>query len=99
MKIELAPKKNGGPAVPGKGYRIMLVDDHPVMREGLAQLINHESDFSVCGQYEDAAQAFAAIGRRRRIVTFVHQDAAEHVPNRGIIVHDQDAFSFQRAAG
>ena len=61
MKIELAPKKNGGPAAAGKGCKIMLVDDHPVMREGLAQLINHEPDLSVCGQYEDAAQAFEAI--------------------------------------
>jgi DNA-binding NarL/FixJ family response regulator len=61
MKIESAPKKNGSPAAAGKGHRIMLVDDHPVMREGLAQLINHEPDLSVCGQYEDAARAFEAI--------------------------------------
>jgi len=39
----------------------MLVDDHPVMREGLVQLISHERDLSICGQYEDAATAFAAI--------------------------------------
>jgi DNA-binding NarL/FixJ family response regulator len=61
MKNELMPKKNGSPAAAKKGHRIMLVDDHPVMREGLAQLINHEADLSVCGQYDDAAQAFAAI--------------------------------------
>jgi DNA-binding NarL/FixJ family response regulator len=39
----------------------MLVDDHPVMREGLAQMINHEADLTVCGQFEDGARAFAAI--------------------------------------
>jgi DNA-binding NarL/FixJ family response regulator len=39
----------------------MLLDDHPVMREGLAQLINHEQDLDVCGQFEDAAPAFEAI--------------------------------------
>lgn len=39
----------------------MLVDDHPVMRQGLVQLINQEPDLSICGQYEDAATAFAAI--------------------------------------
>ena len=61
MKIDLAQKKNGGPAAAGKGRKIMLVDDHPVMREGLAQLINHEPDLSICGQYEDAAKAFEAI--------------------------------------
>jgi len=61
MKSELSEKKNGGPSAGRKRHRIMLVDDHPVMREGLAQLINHEPDLSVCGQHEDAAQAFAAI--------------------------------------
>jgi DNA-binding NarL/FixJ family response regulator len=61
MKSELAPNKNGGPSAARKGHRILLVEDHPVMREGLAQLINHESDLSVCGQYDDAARAFAAI--------------------------------------
>jgi DNA-binding NarL/FixJ family response regulator len=61
MKNESAPKKNGNPAAARKGRGILLVDDHPVMREGLAQLINHAPDLSVCGQFEDAAQAFAAI--------------------------------------
>jgi DNA-binding NarL/FixJ family response regulator len=31
------------------------------MRQGLLQLINHEADMSICGQFEDAAAAFAAI--------------------------------------
>jgi len=61
MKSQLPPKKNGNPSAAGQGDRIMLVDDHPVMREGLAQLINHEPDMTICGQYEDAARAFAAI--------------------------------------
>ena len=43
--------------------KIMLVDDHPVMREGLSQLINHEGDLTVCGQFEDAARAFDATPR------------------------------------
>ncbi|HEY3862415.1 MAG TPA: response regulator transcription factor [Verrucomicrobiae bacterium] len=61
MKSELAPKKNGGPVDGRKRHKIMLVDDHPVMREGLAQLINGEPDLSVCGQFEDASQAFGAV--------------------------------------
>jgi DNA-binding NarL/FixJ family response regulator len=43
------------------GFKIMLVDDHPVMRNGLAQLIDHEADLKVCGQFDDAGMAFAAI--------------------------------------
>ncbi len=61
MKNALSQKKDGSPTVPDKRRKILLVDDHPVMREGLAQLINHEPDMVVCGQQEDAAKAFASI--------------------------------------
>jgi DNA-binding NarL/FixJ family response regulator len=61
MKNELSSKINGNPTSACKAQRVILVEDHPVMREGLAQLINHEPGLSICGQYEDAAQAFAAI--------------------------------------
>ena len=37
--------------------RIFIVDDHAVIREGLALLINNEKDFEVCGQAEDADSA------------------------------------------
>ncbi len=40
---------------------ILIVDDHPIVRQGLAQLINQESDLVVCGQAEDAHQAMQAI--------------------------------------
>ncbi|HEX4120260.1 MAG TPA: response regulator transcription factor [Verrucomicrobiae bacterium] len=43
------------------GFKIILVDDHPVMRNGLAQLIDQEGDLKVCGQFEDSGLAFAAI--------------------------------------
>ena len=42
-------------------HRIFLVDDHPVTREGLARLINHEPDLEVCGQAGTAARALPAI--------------------------------------
>jgi len=35
----------------------MLVDDHPIVRQGLAELINRESDMTVCGQAESGAAA------------------------------------------
>lgn len=41
--------------------RILIVDDHPVVREGLAKLINQETDMTVCGQAEDAHQAVKAM--------------------------------------
>lgn len=41
--------------------KIIIVDDHPIVRQGLADLINQEKDFIVCGQAEDAAGAMKAI--------------------------------------
>lgn len=41
--------------------RILLVDDHAVVRFGMAQLINRESDLMVCGEQEDASNALSAI--------------------------------------
>ena len=40
---------------------LLLVDDHPIMRHGLAQLINAESDLEVCGQCGNAAEALQGI--------------------------------------
>jgi len=37
--------------------RIMIVDDHPIFRKGLAQLIGEESDMEVCGEAEDVPEA------------------------------------------
>ena len=45
--------------------RIFLVDDHPLVREGLSNLINQQDDLAVCGEAEDAAQALAGIGVAR----------------------------------
>jgi DNA-binding NarL/FixJ family response regulator len=41
--------------------RILLVDDHAVVRYGIAQLINRQSDMVVCGEEEDASHALSAI--------------------------------------
>jgi len=42
--------------------RILIVDDHPMMRQGLAQLIGAESDLAVCGEEENAEHALDGIG-------------------------------------
>jgi DNA-binding NarL/FixJ family response regulator len=41
--------------------RILLVDDHPLMREGLRGTINREPDMMVCGEAENALQAVEAV--------------------------------------
>ena len=44
--------------------KILIVDDHSIVRRGLIQLINQEPDFVVCGQAENAMEALAAIKER-----------------------------------
>ena len=41
--------------------RILIVDDHPLFREGLRQMIDHEADLTVCGEAPDAESALEAI--------------------------------------
>lgn len=45
--------------------RILIVDDHPMMRQGLAQLIDNESDLSVCGEADTAGQALNIVGPQK----------------------------------
>ena len=41
--------------IPAK--RVLIVDDHPMMRTGLAQLIENEADLKVCADADNARQA------------------------------------------
>ena len=48
-----------------KKATVLLVDDHPIVRQGLTQLINQEPDLGVCGHAEDAKSALHAIATCR----------------------------------
>jgi DNA-binding NarL/FixJ family response regulator len=41
--------------------RVLVIDDHPIFRQGIAELINHENDIEVCGEAETMQQALAAM--------------------------------------
>lgn len=41
--------------------RVLIVDDHPIVRRGLVQVIEQEPDLEVCGEAEDADSAVAAM--------------------------------------
>jgi DNA-binding NarL/FixJ family response regulator len=92
----------------GARHRVFIVDDHPLVREGLANLINQQNDLVVCGQAEDAAQALAGIGASRAELALIDislktasglelvKDLKVHHPNVALIVlsmHDEMLYA------
>lgn len=64
MKTRAPASRNSPAPVPAKAgnrRRILLVDDHPFMRAGLAQLIDRQPDMIVCGEAGNPAEAFTAV--------------------------------------
>lgn len=49
------------PKAKEKKTRIFIVDDHQVLRQGLAQLISHEDDLMIIGEAGNAADAMLSI--------------------------------------
>ena len=45
--------------------RVFLVDDHPLVREWLANVINQQWDLMVCGESEGRENCLAAIGKKK----------------------------------
>ncbi len=41
--------------------RVFIVDDHPLLRKGLGELINQQLDMIVCGEADDAPEALKAV--------------------------------------
>ena len=54
-----------------KKYRILVVDDHPIVRRGLRELVADEADLEICGEAEDVTQALQQIGAARPDVVIV----------------------------
>ncbi len=63
MSSKRDPDERGSNCVATTKRTVLLVDDHPVVREGLSMRINRESDFTVCGTAQDGAEMMEAIAR------------------------------------
>ena len=59
---------NGTPA---RKNRVFVVDDHPIVRQGLSLLINRETDLAVCGEAEDAQTAIQSVAAIRPDIVIV----------------------------
>jgi len=44
-----------------KRAKIIIVDDHPIVRQGLAELINHQKDLEVCEEVSTSYEAIKAV--------------------------------------
>ncbi|MDD2706489.1 MAG: response regulator transcription factor [Verrucomicrobiae bacterium] len=88
--------------------RVLLVDDHPIVRHGIGQLINQESDLMVCGEAEDTQQAMSAIQNLRPDIVIVDislkrgsgidlvknvRDNYENLPTLVVSMHDESLYA------
>ena len=53
------------PRAPRNRTRVLLVDDHPLVRERLAEVINRETDLTVCGEAEDRHGAVELVNKKQ----------------------------------
>ena len=89
-------------------HRVLLVDDHPLLREGLRELLRPDTEFEVCGEAESIALATHALAELRPDIVVVDltlggEDgvqlvtyAAEHFPSVRILVlsmHDEALYA------
>src|SRR5947209_2745980 len=56
------PSPNPEPLPPGK-IGVLLVDDHSVLRQGMAAMIDEEPDLFVCGEAEGVSSALEVLKR------------------------------------
>lgn len=91
-----------------KRIRVLLVDDHPVVRQGLRLLIEREKDLTVCGEAEDAPTALRLIQERKPDLVVVDislkggngldllKDLRATVPTLPVLVlsiHDENVYA------
>jgi len=107
-------KPAGGAAAGGvapskkRARRVLIVDDHPIVRQGLRRLIDQEDDLSVCGEAETVRDARTAIKDLNPDAIIVDislkqgdgielvRDARAHYPTLPILVlsmHDETIYA------
>lgn len=115
MTIQQTTWKPAGSAAAGgvtpskkRARRVLIVDDHPIVRQGLRRLIDQEDDLSVCGEAETVRDARTAIKDLNPDAIIVDislkqgdgielvRDARAHYPTLPILVlsmHDETIYA------
>lgn len=75
-KMKMPPPKSIDTKEPQRGVekksaKVFILDDHPIVRHGLAQLINLQVGLEVCGEASSAAEASAAIAAAKPDIMIV----------------------------
>ncbi len=99
----------GAPVISKKKVRrVLIVDDHPIVRQGLRRLIDQEEDLSVCGEAETVREARTLIKELNPDAIIVDislkqgdgielvRDARAHYPTLPILVlsmHDETIYA------
>ena len=60
----MSEKKNSK-TLAARKIKILVVDDHPIVLDGLAELLNHEADLVVSAKAGNAAEAIKAVKKQR----------------------------------
>lgn len=106
----MKPNAPAAPASKSVKRRILLVDDHPVFRFGLGQVLNAEQDLEVCGEAASAPEALDAVRKLAPdlVLTDVSLDGANgielikqirsenpKVPILVISMHDESLYALR----
>ena len=73
-------------------FRVFIVDDHPVVRDGLKNLIEQEEDLMVCGEAADAATALKTIPQTSPDVVLVDL-SLEHSSGLELVKEIRDQYA------
>lgn len=72
-KVQPEAQQEKAPTTPPpvKKVKIFILDDHPIVRQGIAELINQESDLTVCGDADNFHGALDMVNKLRPDVIIV----------------------------
>ena len=101
-------KKRAQPAKTPRKNRVLIIDDHVMVRDGVAEIIEHAEDLSVCGTASTANEGLAALSKLKpdlvlvditlpgkNGVEFIKDARAQHPELRILVMsmHDESLYA------